>query len=79
MKQNEIQERYKQKVRTAEYIRCYLASKYKISICDFDLTAVVVSDVSDKQHSELCKKLSCSGTYNEKRREGILLNFGDYK
>jgi hypothetical protein len=79
MKQAERQERYNQKVRTAEHMRGYLASKYKTSICDFDLTAVVVSDVSGKQHSELCRKLSCSGTYNEERRAGILLNFGEYK
>lgn len=63
----------------ARIICIQLAKKYKASICDFDKTAIAVSDITDKQHTDICRKLQCSGIYQEATQRGIITNFGEYK
>lgn len=72
-------ERYNNKKIQARIVCNTLSKKYSAVICSYDATAVVVSDISDKQYSELCRKLGCSGIYNEKAKRGIITNFGEYK
>lgn len=56
-----------------------LAKKYKAEICNFDKTAIVVSGITDKQLTDLCCMLKCSGIYREEKKKGIITNFGGYK
>lgn len=63
----------------ARLVCTQLSSRYKTAICNFDPTAVMVIGITDNQHSELCKKLKCSGHYSEKSETGFLTNFGEYK
>lgn len=72
-------ENYNSKKIQARTICSVLSKKHNAVICSYDATAVVLSNISDKQHSELCKKLKCSGIYNDKTKTGILTNFGNYK
>ncbi len=56
-----------------------LKAKYKVEVCPFDRTAIIVSPITEKQFSALCRELHCSGTYNEERQTAILTNFGMYR
>ena len=58
--------------------RAKLSSKYKAEICSYDKTALLVY-CTDREHSLICKKLQCSGIYAEKKKAGIITNFGCYK
>lgn len=39
----------------------------------------IIVKCSEKEHSEYCVKLGCSGYYNKRSGEGQLLNFYEYK
>lgn len=56
-----------------------LKTRYKVRICEHDHTAIVVSGITEKQLSALCRRLYCSGMYNDTGRFGIITNFGEYK
>ncbi len=71
--------RYNKRVATTQAVCARLAEEYNASICSFDRTAIAIKGMTDKQHTELCKKLHCSGHYSEKSQTGFLTNFGEYK
>lgn len=56
-----------------------LKTEYHVRICQCDHTAIVVYDITEKQLSELCRRLHCSGMYNDSGQFGIITNFGEYK
>ena len=56
-----------------------LETRYRVRICEHDRTAIVVSGITEKQLSDLCRRLYCSGMYNDTGRFGIITNFGEYK
>lgn len=56
-----------------------LETRYRVRICEHDHTAIVVSGITEKQLSDLCRRLYCSGMYNDTGRFGIITNFGEYK
>jgi len=68
---------YKNRIKAAIVHSARLSKKYKTEICDYDQTAVMVN-CTDKEHTEICKKLRCSGIYVEKKKVGIVTNFGFY-
>lgn len=74
----EQKKRYNERAEMARTVCSELSPKYKVNICSYDATAVEVHNITDKQHSELCKKLRCSGHYSEITQKGYLTNFGKY-
>ena len=56
-----------------------LETRYRVRICEHDHTAIVVSGITEKQLSDLCRRLYCSVMYYETGRFGIITNFGEYK
>lgn len=70
--------RHQERIEKAQNICTYL-SKYNASICKYDRTAVIVSDITERKLEQLCKELQCSGIYLESTQSGILTNFGMYK
>lgn len=45
--------------------------------CELDSLQIVVK-CSEKEHSEYCKNLKCSGYYNKRLNQGKLLNFYEF-
>ena len=75
----DMTEKYKERIEQARMICAQLIPQYNASICDFDPTTVIVFNITDKQHSALCRKMCCSGFYSEACHAGFLTNFGYYK
>ena len=67
------------KTARAYAVLAQLETRYRVRICEHDHTAIVVSDITEKQLSALCRRLRCSGMYNDTGRFGIITNFGEYK
>lgn len=71
-------ERHEQRVRSALTVKSILSQKYKVSICDFDETALQVH-CTEKQFHSICAEHGCSGHYSDKINAAIITNFGLYK
>jgi len=69
---------YQEKVELVIIYHAELSKKYKVEICSYDKTALLVY-CTDKEHSSICKQLQCSGIYAEQKEAGIITNFGYYK
>ena len=54
-------------------VRAQLETQYRVRMCEHDHTAIVVSGMTEKQLSDLCRRLHCSGMYNDTGRFGICL------
>ena len=67
------------KTTRAYAVLAQLETRYRVRICEHDRTAIVVSGITEKQLSALCRRLHCSGMYNDTGRFGIITNFGEYK
>lgn len=67
------------KTAQAYAVLAQLKTEYQVRICQYDHTAIVVSGITEKQLSDLCRRLHCSGMYNDTGRFGIITNFGEYK
>lgn len=72
-------QQHNEKTAKAYAVFAQLKTKYRVKICEQDHTAIVVSGITEKQLSDLCRKLHCSGMYNDTGRFGIITNFGEYK
>ena len=72
-------ERYKLRKEQAQNICALLKSSYNASICEYDPTTVVVAGITDKQHTDLCRELKCSGFYSDETQTGFFTNFSEYK
>ena len=70
---------HNEKTVRAYAVLAQLKNRYRVRICEYDHTAIVVSDITEKQLSDLCWRLHCSGMYNNTGRFGIITNFGEYK
>lgn len=70
--------KYNERIEKAQ-IACASLSKYNATICEYDRTAVIVPDITEKQLHQLCAELHCSGFYAEKVKSGIITNFGMYE
>lgn len=70
---------HNEKTVRANAVLAQLKTRYKVRICEHDRTAIVVSGITEKQLSDLCQRLYCSGMYNDTGRFGIITNFGEYK
>ncbi|WP_281671352.1 hypothetical protein [Rikenella microfusus] len=70
---------HNEKTARTAYVLAQLQTKYRVRICEYDHTAIVVSGITEKQLSDLCRRLHCSGMYNDTGRFGIITNFGEYK
>lgn len=67
------------KTARAYTVLAQLKTEYQVRICQYDHTAIVVYDITEKQLSDLCRRLHCSGMYNDSGQFGIITNFGEYK
>lgn len=70
---------HNEKTVRANAVLAQLETQYRVRICEHDHTAIVVSGITEKQLSALCRRLHCSGMYNNTGRFGIITNFGEYK
>ena len=70
---------HNEKTVRANAVLAQLKTRYKARICEHDHTAIVVSGITEKQLSALCRRLHYSGIYKYKGRIGIITNFGEYK
>ena len=68
-------QKHDDKTTRAYAVLAQLETRYRVRIC----TAIVVSGITEKQLSALCRRLHCSGMYNDTGRFGIITNFGEYK
>lgn len=68
-----------EKTARAYAILARLKTRYRVRICEDDRTAIVVYGITEKQLSDLCRRLHCSGMYNDTGYFGIITNFGEYK
>lgn len=71
-------ERREQRVRNTIAVKGILFKKYKVSICDFDETALQVH-CTEKQFHSICEEHGCSGHYSYKLNVAFITNFGFYK
>lgn len=65
------------KTARAYAVLAQLKARYRVRICEYDHTAIVVSGITEKQLSDLCRRLHCSGMYNDTGRFWIIPNFGE--
>ena len=69
---------YQERVELAKTYYAKFSKKYKVEICSYDKTALLVY-CTDEEHSSICKQLQCSGIYVVQKKAGIITNFGYYK
>ena len=72
-------QKHDDKTTRAYAVLAQLETRYRVRICEHDRTARVVSGITEKQLSALCRRLHCPGMYNDTGRVGIITNFGEYK
>lgn len=72
-------QKHDDKTTRAYAVLAQLETRYKVRICEYDHTAIVVSGITEKQLSNLCRRLHCSGMYNDSGQFGIITNFGEYE
>lgn len=72
-------QKHDEKTVRAYAVLAQLETRYRVRICEHDHTAIVVSGITEKQLSDLCRGLHCSGMYNDTGRFGIITNFGEYE
>ncbi len=78
MRKTEINKRREYREQIAIAIQNSLSSKYRVSICDFDKTALEIH-CTEKQFYSICEEYGCSGIYSDKKNVAIITNFMMYK
>ena len=69
------QEQHIQRIKSALVAKNSLSKLYKVIICDFDKTALMVH-CTEKQFYKISAEYKCSGHYSSVSKAAILTNFG---